>query len=55
MMFEMKPIAVVAAVRREPQDDYWGAEQSCITLAAEIPASALAGLDAFSLMQHYWS
>jgi hypothetical protein len=44
----MKPIAVVSTARRRPEDDYWGGEQSCITLAPEFPPHALAGLDAFS-------
>ena len=48
MTFEMKPIGVVSTARRRPEDDYWGGEQSCITLAREFPPDALAGLDAFS-------
>ena len=48
MTFEMKPIAVVSTARSRPEDDCWGGEQSCITLAAEFPPEALAGLDAFS-------
>jgi len=48
MTFEMKPIAVVSTARRRPEDDYWGGEQSCITLAPEFTPDALAGLDAFS-------
>jgi len=48
MTFEMKPIGVVSTARRQPEDDYWGGEQSCITLAREFPPDALVGLDAFS-------
>ncbi len=48
MTFEMKPIAVVSTARSRPEDDYWGGERSCITLAAQFSPDALAGLDAFS-------
>lgn len=48
MSFEMTPIGVVATARRRAQDDFWGGESSCITLAAQFPPEALAGLDAFS-------
>lgn len=48
MKLEMTPIAVVSTARTLPEDDYWGGERSCITLAPEFPPDALAGLDAFS-------
>lgn len=48
MKFEMSAIGVVRASRRRPDDDYWGGEECCITLAAGYPPDALAGLDAFS-------
>ena len=48
MMFAMKPVAFVAAARRSPDDDYWGAQQACITLVADLAADALAGLESFS-------
>jgi len=48
MTFEVNPIGVVSTTRHRPEDDYWGGEPSCITLAREFPPDALAGLDAFS-------
>ena len=48
MVFDMQPIGFVSARRRQADDDYWGGEQSCITLAPGYAADALAGLDRFS-------
>jgi tRNA-Thr(GGU) m(6)t(6)A37 methyltransferase TsaA len=45
---EVQPIGFVACRRREPEDDYWGGEQACISLTAEFPASTLQGLEEFS-------
>jgi tRNA-Thr(GGU) m(6)t(6)A37 methyltransferase TsaA len=48
MVIEMQPIGYVSTTRHQVVDDYWGGEQSCITLSAEYPPDALTGLDAFS-------
>lgn len=48
MMYEVEPIGYVQATRAQADDDYWGAEQACITLVDDLPAESLQGLDAFS-------
>lgn len=42
------PIGYVSGPRSEAEDDNWGGHQSCVTLTADLPPGALAGLDAFS-------
>jgi tRNA (adenine37-N6)-methyltransferase len=44
----MEPIGWVEASRREAEDDFWGGETSCITLADRFGAEALQGLHDFS-------
>ena len=46
--FTIREIARVASPRSEAIDDDWGAIVSTITLADDLPAQALAGLDHFS-------
>jgi len=46
--FDIRAIGFVEAVRPHAEDDFWGGEESCIALAPEYPAEALAGLADFS-------
>lgn len=48
MPYLVEPIGLVRAVRKSPEDDYWGEEAAEIALAESIDASALAGLESFS-------
>ena len=48
MIIEMEPIGRVEASRREAEDDCWGGETACITLADRFGVDALQGLDDFS-------
>ena len=48
MIEHMEAIGQVSAVRVQAEDDCWGGEQACITLAEGYGADALLGLDAFS-------
>lgn len=48
MTIELQAIGHVSASRTEAEDDYWGEQQSRITLVDTLPAESLAGLDAFS-------
>jgi len=45
---QMKAIGFVEAARAAIEDDFWGGEESCITLADGFPAEALNGLEEFS-------
>lgn len=45
---QFEPIGVVAAVRAHAEDDFWGGEQACITLAERFAPEALQGLAEFS-------
>jgi tRNA-Thr(GGU) m(6)t(6)A37 methyltransferase TsaA len=45
---EIQPIGFVEAPRHDAEDDYWGDEQACISLAAPFAAEALQGLADFS-------
>lgn len=48
MKIELRPIGYVCASRSEVIDDFWGEEESCITLTGDFPAESLAGLGDFS-------
>lgn len=48
MNVQMKAIGFVEAARTLIEDDFWGNEESCITLADEFPADALQGIEEFS-------
>lgn len=48
MQFRIEPIAFVVAVRKTPQDDFWGGETADITLVDAIDATSLSGVEAFS-------
>jgi tRNA-Thr(GGU) m(6)t(6)A37 methyltransferase TsaA len=48
LVIELKPIGYVDAVRPHAEDDFWGGEQSCITLVEGFGADALQGLSEFS-------
>lgn len=48
MTIEMQPIGFVRGPRQEAEDDYWGGQESSITLADDLPTEALAGLESFS-------
>ena len=48
MKIEIEAIGVVQAKRQDAEDDYWGDEQACISLAAPFSADALQGLADFS-------
>jgi tRNA (adenine37-N6)-methyltransferase len=47
-MIEVGPIGYVEAVRPHAEDDFWGTEQSCISLVSGFGADALQGLADFS-------
>lgn len=48
MTYSVEPIAFVSAVRKTPEDDFWGGEVSEICLVGTMDPSALAGLETFS-------
>ena len=48
MKIELRPVGFVQASRSEVVDDFWGDEESCITLTEEFSAESLAGLGNFS-------
>jgi len=48
MKFEIEAIGRVEAVRAEAEDDYWGGEEACITLAERFEPDALQGIEDFS-------
>ncbi len=47
----MKPIAYASNQRKEVEDDQWGAIVTTITLAEELPDSAIASIDSFSHLE----
>jgi tRNA (adenine37-N6)-methyltransferase len=44
----MTAIGFVTAARKLVEDDFWGGQESCITLSDEFPADALQGIEEFS-------
>jgi tRNA-Thr(GGU) m(6)t(6)A37 methyltransferase TsaA len=46
--FLITPIGFVEATRQHAEDDFWGAEESCISLTADFSADSLQGLADFS-------
>ena len=48
MKIELVPVGFVRASRSEVVDDYWGEEESSITLTEEFSAESLLGLSDFS-------
>lgn len=48
MTFQLDPVAHVEALRKKPEDDYWGGEESRIVLADRLEPDALQGIDDFS-------
>lgn len=48
MKIELRPVGFVRAARSKVEDDFWGEEESCITLTDEFSPDALAGLADFS-------
>ena len=48
MDFAIQSIGTVDATRITATDDYWGGEESCITLNENFPSDALGGLSDFS-------
>jgi tRNA-Thr(GGU) m(6)t(6)A37 methyltransferase TsaA len=47
-MIELHPVGFVRSPRREVSDDFWGAVDSEIELAPELPTESLDGLDEYS-------
>jgi tRNA-Thr(GGU) m(6)t(6)A37 methyltransferase TsaA len=45
---QVEPIGFVEAVRPHAEDDYWGGEESCISLTEQFTGQALQGLADFS-------
>jgi tRNA-Thr(GGU) m(6)t(6)A37 methyltransferase TsaA len=45
---QVQAVGFVEALRRRAEDDYWGGEQACISLAREFTPDALQGLADFS-------
>ena len=48
MKIELQPIGFVQSSRSKVEDDFWGEEESCITLTEEFSPDALKGLADFS-------
>ena len=48
MKIEFEPIAFVETVRTKVEDDYWGGEESCITLSERFEPEALQRIEEFS-------
>jgi tRNA (adenine37-N6)-methyltransferase len=48
LKIELRPVGFVCAARSKVEDDFWGEEESCITLTDEFSPDALAGLTTFS-------
>src|SRR5271163_4992103 len=48
MIETVHAIGFVEAVRTKVEDDFWGGEESCITLTSEFTADALQGITDFS-------
>jgi tRNA-Thr(GGU) m(6)t(6)A37 methyltransferase TsaA len=48
MNIQMQAIGIVEAIRPHAEDDFWGGEEACISLAAEFTAESLQGLADFS-------
>jgi tRNA (adenine37-N6)-methyltransferase len=48
MNIDIKPIGFVKAARTLAEDDFWGEEQACISLAEPLTSEALQGLASFS-------
>ena len=48
MKTQVEPIGFVEAVRPHAEDDYWGGEESCISLTEQFTGQALQGLADFS-------
>lgn len=48
MKIELHPIGAVRASRSKVEDDFWGVEESCISLTDDFSTDALAGLADFS-------
>ncbi len=46
--FEMEPIGLVEAGRKQAEDDFWGDERACIVLTDRFPPDAIQGLEDFS-------
>ncbi len=47
-LLQIQPIGFVQARRDQAQDDFWGGEEACISLAPGFTAEALRGLADFS-------
>ena len=47
MRIEIEPVGRVEASRAEAEDDFWGGETACITLADRFDAESLAGLEPY--------
>lgn len=48
MIEQVQAIGFVEAIRLQPEDDYWGGEEACISLTENFTAEALQGLADFS-------
>ncbi|PRC93281.1 SAM-dependent methyltransferase [Solimicrobium silvestre] len=48
MDIQIQSIGVVDAIRPHAEDDFWGGEESCITLSDQFEPEALLGLSEFS-------
>src|SRR5579885_2360336 len=51
MTYTIEPVAYVRSTRRERVDDFWGSEQTSITLDPRFTAEALRGIEAFSHLE----
>ncbi|MEW6265382.1 MAG: SAM-dependent methyltransferase [Thermodesulfobacteriota bacterium] len=51
MSYTVEPIAFVQAARPHAEDDFWGGEESCLTLVQGFSPEALQGLADFSHLE----
>ena len=48
MLEQVQAIGFVQSARLQPEDDFWGGQQSCITLTEQFTPEALQGISDFS-------
>lgn len=54
MSYLIEPVALITAVRKSPEDDFWGGATAEIKLIDSIDESALKGVEAFSHVEIFF-
>lgn len=54
MNIELHPVGFVRTARAKVEDDFWGDQESCISLTSEFTAEALQGLADFSHIEVFF-